>query len=281
MSKPNIFKFSNYRIFLNELFLAKKNDLVKYSYRQLARDAGYITSDHFQRIVKGKRNLTKDGVERFSRVFSLNETEKRFLINLVGFNDAKKHEVKKAYLSKLTEFQQFKQFNPYVEEKFKYLSHWYYVAIRELSLLPSFNEDPRWIASQLSPKVSLQEIMQAIIDLQNLGLLKRDINGQLVTGQERKIDMGQEVYSTIAINYHQEMIEQAKSSIERFDRSLRNISCVTFPFTIKNVEQIKEMIVDFQQKVMNVCQQEKNADSIYQFNLQLFPLTLVHDKTRA
>ncbi|MCB9060200.1 MAG: TIGR02147 family protein [Halobacteriovoraceae bacterium] len=273
MIRPNVFAYANYKQYIEDMMSYKKGLSPNYSYRKLSKDCGYTTSDHFRQIIKGKKKMGQGGPEKIIKVFNLKTKEGQFFKDLVDFNQAKNHEQRNKYLKTLLTYEEFRLKNPLMEAQYLYFSKWYYLAIRELAQIISFKDDPEWIASALNPAISPAQAVEALINLQKLEYLERNEFGFLVQGGGKTIDMSGEIFSTGAINYHFEMIDKAKESIERFDREHRNLTTLTIPFNLSRMEKMKELIYEFQKQLIEQFEGDVENDQIYQLNIQCFPLS--------
>src|SRR5262249_40376516 len=109
---------------------------------------------------------------------------------------------------------------------FEYLTHWFYPVVRELSARTDFRDDPKWIAAQILPAVSADDVRRALATLEQLGLLVRDDRGRLVRG-DPSLTTGHEVRSLVIPAYHRQMIERAGSSVDAVPPEERDISALT------------------------------------------------------
>jgi len=159
--RPSIYLFLDYKEFFRVWIEYLKESLGKYSMRQLSRDSG-LALGHLSNIISGKRPLTHKALAKLLPHLHLNEKEEDYLEQLRILTDSKTAKGKNKALAKIHKFQEFKSLNPQEVESYQYLSHWYYVAIREMVLLPDFKEDPKWIQKRLRYEVSLENIKQAL-----------------------------------------------------------------------------------------------------------------------
>ena len=103
----------------------------------------------------------------------MNASERSFLEQLVILGTSDSHEARVDALERMKRFQAYQKNNPRETETYEYLTHWYYVAIRETAAAwPGFNLDPEWIQAQLAAPVSLKEIKDAVSFLIKNGFLK-------------------------------------------------------------------------------------------------------------
>ena len=74
-------------------------------------------------------------------------------------------------------------------------------------------------------------------------------------------------------NFQREMIERAAASIEATPAAEREVGSLTFAVSKGKLAEAKKMIREFRSKLAGFLAEEKEADAVYQFNIQLFDLS--------
>ena len=272
MSK-DIFEYTDYRQFLRDRYLSLKEESPqKFSYRAVAKRCGFSSPNFLKLVIDGQRNLSDDSATKFAHAFKLSRDEAHFFKLLVKFNQATVGEKKEKYAKQIFRSRRFKDAQPLRSEQFNYYAKWYFIPIRELVASPFFKEDPRWIAAQLVPKIDPQEAEQAIQELLKLGIVKRDSQGKLIQTNSA-VDTGDEVLSASIAAFHREMLRKASESIDRFERTEREISAATVGVSKKNAERIKKLIQRFRKELLQIAEEEQSVERICQIGIQLFPLS--------
>ncbi len=272
--KPNIFEYVDYREYLRDFYEAGKANVSQFSYRYLARQAGFSSPNFFKLVMDGDRNLSADSVEKFAKALKLDREEKRFFSDLVAFDQADDVDEKNAAFEQVAASQRFRQARRIDSSMFEYLSRWYHPAIRELAARPEFRRDPEWISRQLSPTVPVEQVRASLDLLFDMGLLVEDDDGHISRG-EPSLTTGHEVRSLAVGNYHRQMLQRAADSIEEVPRELRNINALTVCIDPDNIGEIKERIQAFRETLLDFCDRDANPKTVFQINFQLFPLSVV------
>lgn len=270
--KPDIFGFLDFRAYLKAYYDAAKAHKSHFSYRYFARRAGYASPNFLQLVISGKRGLSTDSIERFSKALDLNPDEQEFFSALVAFNQAQSAEEQNRAFMKVAASRRFRQARRIDHAMYRYLSHWYYPAIREMTARDDFREDPTWIAAQLLPSITAAEAASALQLLLELGLVVRDATGRVRRG-EPTLTTGHEVRNLAAGNYHRQMLERASESIERIPRERRELGATTICVNPDTVAEIKQLIQEFREQILERCDRDDDPGVVYQFNVQLFPLS--------
>jgi len=83
---PEIFRYRDYRRFLQDYYDANKAADPSFSYRYLSRRAGFSSSAFYMRVMRGIRNLTEQSAERTCSMLRLTEQQTRYFKELVLHN---------------------------------------------------------------------------------------------------------------------------------------------------------------------------------------------------
>lgn len=277
--KPDIYEYLEYRTYLADAYQAGKENVSAFSYRYLARRAGFSSPNFIKLVIDGKRNLSSESVEAVARAFGLTAPERRFFADLVAFDQAGDVEEKNAAFENIAASRRFRDARHLDHSMFEYLSRWYYPAIREMAAQPDFEADPDWIADRLCPSITAKEAETALKLLFDLELLVRDDNGGVKRG-EPSITTGHEVRSLAIGNYHRQMLERASDSITEIPREMRDISALTVCISADKVDDFKERIHDFREQLLDLGDRDEDPQVVYQLNIQLFPLTQFDEEDR-
>jgi uncharacterized protein (TIGR02147 family) len=272
-SVVRVFDYLDYRAYLKAHYQATKAQRPSYSFRLFSKLAGLRSPNFLKLVFDGQRNLSAESVERFSTAIGHDAAEAEFFADLVEFNQAESLADKNRAFERIAASRRFRNARRIDGDLFAYLSHWYNPAIRELAARRDFNEDPRWIASQLQPRISPAEAAQAMQLLLSLGLLVRDQQTGGILRGEPTLTTEHEVRSLGAKAFHRQMIERAADSMETVPREQRDLAALTVCISPKTVALVKQRIHQFQEAMAELCDADAEGDVVYQMNLQWFPLS--------
>lgn len=270
--KINIFEYDDYRRYLRDLYQFLKSTKPNFSYRFFSRMAGFTSPNFLQLIIENKRNLSGESVDKFAKALKLAREETKFFRTLVALNQAQTGEERVFHAEQLLRLRPYRKVNPLKEAQHYYYSHWYLVPIRELVGLEGFREDPQWISRQLEPSISVGDAKKALETLETLQLVRRDARGKLVQS-DALVSTGDQVASALVAQFHREMIEKGRESLDRFGAADRQISSVTLGLSPAGMKKIRVLIDRFRKELMEVARRDVHPTRVAQFNFQLFPLT--------
>ncbi len=269
--EPDIYEYLDYREFLTAYYQAGKAHSHVMSFRYLSRRGGFGSPNYYKLVMDGERSPSTKSALKFAKALDLDEDETEFFLEMVAFNHAETDDERNASLEKLTSSQRFRNARRIDASMFDYLSRWYHPVIREMVGRSDFREDPAWVASQLLPRIDEESVRESFELLLGLGLLERDEDGSLVRGQPT-LTTGHEMRSVAIGNYHRQMLERGREAIENTPSEERHLSAMTGCIKAENVDAFKDRINSFRESIIELFEREEDSDTVYQFNIQFFPL---------
>ncbi|MEK6577933.1 MAG: TIGR02147 family protein [Bdellovibrionota bacterium] len=271
--RPNIFKYHDYREFLKDWLAYKKASQSGFSLRYLAGKSG-LGAGYLSMVNNRTRNLSSKALTKLIPPLGLEPRERPFFELLVKLGDADSQEERLSALDRMKKFSTYRKNNSSESEVFQYLTHWYYVAIREMTALPEFKTNPSWIASQLNCKVSIPEIEKALKFLIENKYIEVLSNGK-AHPPEKSLDYMGGIYKIALTQMHQEMLSLAGKSIESTPSAERAILGHTFAVEDGDFDQAREILNEAFEKVRKLSKGKSSGKSVYHMELALFPLTRV------
>lgn len=274
MERPNIFTYDDYRKYLKDWFTWMKEVKSGFSFRAFSLWAGFKSPNQLLLVMKGERNIALASLGKYFEVLKLKQGERKYFQLLVEFNQAKDMAAKAHYFRELSAHW-LKHDSYLAPEQYRYLSNWYYTAIRELVNLKDFVESGQWIARRLGGLITPVEAKRAIQVLLELRLLARDQQGRLVQ-TAKYLTTGDEVREVAAFLYHEQMMKLAADSLRNKTSQERNLTALSFTIKRSDYEMIVGEITDFRKRVIAALQQRREQDKdeeLYQLNIHLFPVT--------
>lgn len=269
-SKPDIYSYHDYRQFLRDWFLYLKHDH-HLSTRQVAKTSS-VSESYLSMVLSGSRRLSEEQLTKMAPALKLERSEASYLEWLITITEAESMDVQLDALKKIQRFRRYRNLNPLEIETYKYLQHWYHIAIRELAQLPGFQLEAKWIQSSLRYKVSLPEVKNAIGFLIDHGFLKVDEKGKFIK-PEKLIECKTGVLKPALTKFHTEMLHLAATSISEIPTAERNISAYTGAIPADKIEAVKNILQEAREKIIAIAQAHSEADTVYHFGFLAFPLS--------
>jgi uncharacterized protein (TIGR02147 family) len=266
----DVFRYRDYREFLAAFYAQGKR--AGLSYRGFARAAGLGAPNYLKLVIDGKRNLSVEMAERFAGACRLNAEATEYFKLLVAFNHAADDERRNTLHQQLSRFARFRSSQRLDLAEKDYHSSWFIPAIRELVTCLGFQEDPAWIASQLTPAISEKEAAHALEVLERLGLVERDEGGRLVQ-TTRAVSTGQQASGLYIRNYHAEAMQRAVHAMHHLPAEERYISALTLSASAATWAEVRRRVIEFRRELVALCDADPEPSRVMQLNLQLFPLS--------
>lgn len=275
MQEPSIFTYLDYRAYLKDRYTYLKTQNSKYSYRYIAKKAGFSSSSSLKLVMDGKRNLSESSIDAFATALKIEGVERKFFTILVKFNQAKLEQDKSLYLEKLSTLRKAASIRVLGKESNDYLSNLVALVVREMAALPSFEPDPEKIHTKLINRVTIQEVRSAIDLLVSQGLIQKNLSGQLKQ-QKSQMTTPPEVDCSQLYRLYFKLLSTAQDTLEDVPSHLRDFSALIAPMNRAQIKKLKEMIYDFRQQILNFINTSDRTqpfEEVYSLNLNLFPLT--------
>ncbi len=272
---PEIYRYHDYRAFLRDwlAFIRQQN---KVSMRKLAAGAG-LSVAYLSMILAGTRNFSDEALEKLLPHLGLDRNQEAYFRLLRTIAESESQDVRVAALKKLQKFSAYRHLNQNEVEAYRYLTNWYYVAIREMVGMPEFRADPRWIQSKLKYQVPLEEIAKALQFLSDYRFIELLPDGRARL-PEKQVDCWGGIYKIVLAQFHQEMFSLASRSIDTTPRDQRNITFHTMAFSSERFEMIRKIMDEALAKVRELGESENSGDAVYHISFAGFPLTEVAGK---
>jgi uncharacterized protein (TIGR02147 family) len=272
MSFPTLTQYSDYRLYLRDYYETHKASNPDFSYRFLALRAGINSSAFYKYVIEGKRNLTKASLLKTCLALKLKDREAEYFENLVFFNQAKTLREKNVFFDRLTKLRGQYDKRRVVQDQYAFYSEWHHSAIREMLSCTSVKDDFEALASRLAPAITPKQARESISLLSKLGLIKKNAQGRW-TPCDPVLTTGEPLDAQVIQDFQLRMLALASEAYTRFGSDERLMSTVTFSISSDTLDVFKRRIRELRSEMLEAARLDEAADRVYQFNLQLFPLS--------
>ena len=269
----NIYLYLDYRKYLSDYYRAAKKTDKTFTYRSFSEKSGVKAPNFLQWLIEGKRNLAVTTIPRVAAALNLSADEAKYFQVLVLFCQAKTLDEKNHLLSRLRMLRRPINAALLDEKKIDHYSAWYNEAIRELLRYYRFNPSEKYafrrLGKQLCPAVSEKQARQAVRQMLDLGLLKKETDGT-ITQADQFISTGDEVNSFMVRQFHQSMIRLAGEAQDRFSKERRDVSGLTMSISDNCFSVIKQEIQVFRKRIMDLVRLDSDPCNVYHLNFLFF-----------
>jgi uncharacterized protein (TIGR02147 family) len=265
-------EFTDYRSFLLAHAQRAKQERSSFSLGHWARRLGLKDTSSLTKILNGDREPGDQMTERLVDYFKFNSREADYFRDLVRLSKIRRDpRLSVALLEKMAKKYPSGSFRQLDEKSFSLLANWFYLPLREMIRFEEFQESSDWINSNLQFHVGARDLRLAVETMLELNLLSRDEKGRLQVTDAQVVT--QNDYASEAIKrYHEQMLEHAKLAIRKFSVDEREYQADCIIINTSNIPLAKQMIREFRKKLTESLE-EHSGDSVYQLQIQFFPLT--------
>ena len=267
----DIYTYTNYREYLKDYFEHRKSSDPKFSHRYLARRVGLSSPNFIMLVIQGKRNLTRSLAFKLSQEFEHTDRERDYFENLVGFAQAKTTKEKDSYFGRMITLRRRSNVETIEQHQYDYYSHWYNLAVRELVTYPEFKGNYDWLAKKVFPRITPAQAKRSVELLLKLGLIKK--KGSKYERASTLLTTGPEVQSLGVANFHRSMAQQAANALDTVSGDERDITACTVNISKRGFADIRKAVAECRGKILAIAEADAPADTVYQVNFQVFPLS--------
>jgi uncharacterized protein (TIGR02147 family) len=272
-----IYDYLEYREYLADWFVAKKEANPRFSHRLFSRKMSQRSPSFLKDIIDGRRNITTDQQEDFCRVLGLSQAQGVYFIDLIILDQSKDDEERKRSFERLAASRRVQGARRVEGDSYRYLSNWFCPAIRELALIPGFVADPEWIINRLSPKIKKSQAREALDILQSLNMITIQ-DDRSVTVQDGTVATAHQISGIAVHNYHKQMLNLSIEAIDRFPSIHRHLVGVTVNVPNSLLPRLKEEINEFAARICDICDSSvDDSEEALQVNLHFYPLSATKD----
>lgn len=243
----------SYRLKLQKVLLHRKAKNGSYSLRAFSRDLG-VSLTALHGVLSGTRHLSEKNLRKVAQYLSWSPAE---------YQEAYK-EIKnrKGMGSKGIEELILE------EDRFQFISQWYYFAILNLAKLPDNQATPEWVAERLGlPVNEMREAIERLIRLEYLEVKAGQFKRKIPT-----LGTSRDIPSVAIRSFHHQTLETAAKKLDEVPVDEREFSAMTMAVNTENLALAKKELVQFQRK-MSALLEKGTPNDVYTFSFQLFPVT--------
>ncbi len=247
---------ANYKTMIANEFTRRREKNEKYSMRAFSKQLGVSVST-LSEVLNGKRALSRaSALKVCDFICNCQEDRQAFLNSFFNIPATTSSPM-----------------NVLDVDQFFLISEWYHLAILNLAKLKSNSKKSSWIAKRLG--ITEREADGALERLLRLGLIK--IEGSYLVRTSLPISVQTKTPSSAIKKYHSPNLELAKQALDDVPMELRDISSVTMPIDLKNIDKARELIKKFRVELSEILE-AGDPTEIYTLSVQLFPISEVRSK---
>lgn len=270
---PELFAFADYQAFLQEWFQEQKRHNPEMSLPKLATILGLKSKGYLYRVMHNPdRPISPGLVARICSHLQFNRTETAFFEALVGFNRAKDSAEKALYYGRMHSILGASSTKVMPPEEYEFFRHWFVPVLREVAAYLPWKGNYLKLANAIDPSITQEQAKFGVELLLKLGFLKPTAHGGFCLA-EPVLSTGHDLNSPALLEFHSSMIELAKRSLREHPIHKREIASITLGIPDALLPEYKRLVRRFLADAANLSNTKEPVDSVFQINVQCFPLT--------
>jgi uncharacterized protein (TIGR02147 family) len=270
-ARPDVFTYHDDRLFLVDFCAFLKETQAGFNVAKLAKDS-QLSKGYLSMVLSGERKLTQAALEKLMPHLNLSNSEQSYLMFLRELSHAKTQIEKARVIEEMQKLRSYQKTNPKETATYRYLTRWFYVAIRELAALPDFELDAKWIQERLIESVPLGDIEKAIEFLIENGFLTVGPDGKAFP-PDKRIECLDQVFRAAMVKYHEQVFGLAIKHVPKLEADRKVLNAHMAAISQESFTQIKQLMGETLAKIIDIAGKDKNPEMIFEFSLLGFALS--------
>lgn len=281
-ARPDIFSYTKLSTYLNDYFLYKKQSIAHFSFGMWSKAIGFSSTATLTHFCNGDRVPKGEKKDQLINYLKLKKNEAQYFDLLVEMQSSKlcaekSQEILIGHARKL---------RPIVREQLDEAllgagNKWILAATK---LMLSTERLADLCSSQLVRlfrfDLSAKAIKEAVLQLNFLGLCER-IDDETYRAKKEVVATANDIQNINIQAYHRDILALSAQALSEVDVSQRQFSAITFTGTRQKYERLLALMRELENECVSDGPDSAQETEIYQFNMQLFPLTQIEDQQRT
>lgn len=268
-----IFHFDDAIEYLHHRLLLAQKTNARVSVRSWALKLGFDHPMTLNRILKRDRRLTVRQAQKIGTKLGLKEAELKYFELLAQANQTDNTELFKKYHELTLNHKQIP--NTMTLKEFKCFAQWFTGPLLESLSLKNTDHSLESLVNRFSKQVKAAEVRELVQILCDMGLIQTTPSGTYEVTPNRKnvLNIHSSVREAAIENYLGGQIDQSVKAFQTMPVGKRKMTSASIAVSAEQVDQAKKIIDEAVQKLVQLSQKSRNnAEMVYQFNAQFFPV---------
>ena len=266
----HLFDYDDFRKFMQDYFDEQKKLRAVFSHRFFAAKAGFSSSSYCLNVIRGRFNLTPKSIEKISKAMDFEPLQKEYFEALVQYNQAQQVDERDQAWEQILQIRRQIEFTHVTTREQAYFSKWYYPVIRELAVESDWNGDFRVLARSLTPQITTEEAREAVKNLLEWGLLKKE--GERYERVSQMLDAA-EIPPIALRKIRREYIQHAIGAVESMPKDERFAAFTTLAMSEKSYNYAVEVLEEARKKIIARAANDLDVERVYEMMLVAFPMS--------
>ena len=269
-------QLNDYRAFLKAHAETKQVGNPHWNLSLWARALGLQSTSSLTKVLSGERKPGPKMVDQLVRYFKFSPEEESHFRSLILLTKDKNASVMSALLFQTKTKEHALQKRVLELFEFRLIAEWQHLSIRELFRVKKLGLTAAKIKRLLKEQLSTETIEKSVSLLKSLKLLQKNEDGKLYSPDAQILTQNETPDAAIRF-YHEQKLDHAKRQLVQATASEREYQSLTMLIDRDDLPKIKLKIRNFIQS-LEVEIGSKKVNQLYQFQVQLFPVSVVFDE---
>jgi uncharacterized protein (TIGR02147 family) len=267
----NIFRYDDYRAFLRDFFSEQKEIRKSFTQRSFARKAGFSSHSFCPLVIKGKRRLTGDSVERIIGALPLRADAAIYFRALVKYNHSSSADAKQELFGRLREIREKTKFSRLDRKAYPFFDKWFYPVVRALAAYSDWGGDYRKLARMVEPQITVEEARTAVTALVSAGMLIQE-GADRFRVQANKITTA-DIPAMVRNKNRRDILLQCINNTEAMTPEQRYLAYTTLTTGEKTYKKITDYLDTVRQKVIDMVMADEQSERVYELVFNVVPFS--------
>ena len=266
----HLFDYDDFRKFLQDYFEEQKKMRAVFSHRFFAAKAGFSSSSYCLNVIRGRFNLTPKSIEKIAKAMDFEPLQKAYFEALVQYNQAQQVDERDQAWEQILQIRKQIEFTHITTREQAYFSKWYYPVIRELAADSQWHGDYRILARSLTPQITTEEAREAVKNLLEWGLLKKE--GERYERVSQMLDAA-EIPPIALRKIRREYIQHAIGAVESMPKDERFAAFTTLAMSESSYNYAVDVLEEARKKIIARAANDLDVERVYEMMLVAFPMS--------
>lgn len=278
MVEPNIFNYQSYRTWLRAWFDHRAGRTVRGFARAVGCSPALVSR---VRSADPKQHLPLQPamVEAFLGRLELDAEQAEFFRKLVRWEDHAEGALEERLGQEIATIRAYHHARLLEQEHYRLHAAWYHPALFELTRCVGFQDNVRWLARTLRPRITQALAGRAIDALIAAGLLRYELDGRLapthqVVASTPDAQISPEEKREALLELYDARLKLASKALHELGPHERHFTGSTMAIPEARLPELRQRLMDMQRSILSELASDPTPpDRVYQLNIELFPLS--------
>lgn len=271
MTDISVYSYNDFRKYLADWHAHRQERDPEFSKSEVSRRLGLPRTRSFFTDVLAGRKVSPAFVDRFLEMLSLDRDEARYFRTLVRFNQAGTPEDRELAFDQIVGMTRVQR-GALELDSYRYYRHWWNGAIRALLATGDYTDDPAPVVRALRPAVTVGQVREALVLLQELGLVARDASGFLRPAR-RHLATPERSRDDLVKQLQIQQLGVVQTSLLAGDDPDRRVFTNTVSISSEGAALLLDRVDNFRRAVDAIVERDPDPlDRVLQVTLSLVPL---------